>query len=171
MSTLMYSALTAKRKTAAENTSTTTSPPGVKTYVDAVAALVPAEVLALHAVIMATGATKTTKDPMTGEPVTTIVEPTTLKWTFVALIVITPILYVIGLVVQKKRLQPWDAARAALPALALVAWTMLQKATVFDAVAPDLRVFPRTVIALFGAVVIGAVAGLLGMKLDKEPPS
>lgn len=118
---------------------------------------------------MSTGATKTTRDPTTGQPVTTIVEPTTLKWTFLALIALTLLIYVMGIIAQKRKFEPLDAARAALPALALVAWTMLQKATVFDAVAPDLRVFPRTVIVLFAAVIIGGLAGLLGMKVVKAP--
>ena len=44
MSTLAYAALTTKREQSDPKTSTSTSPPGLKTYVDALAALVPAEV-------------------------------------------------------------------------------------------------------------------------------
>ena len=51
MSTLAYASLTTAREAAAPHTSTTQSP-GVGTYIDAFAALVPAEVLTLHAVII-----------------------------------------------------------------------------------------------------------------------
>ena len=52
MSTLAYAAMTRVREAATPGTSTTTKPPGVKTYVDALTALVPAEVLAAHATIL-----------------------------------------------------------------------------------------------------------------------
>ena len=51
MSTLAYARLTTSREAAAPHTSTPKSP-GVGTYIDAFAALVPAEVLTLHAVII-----------------------------------------------------------------------------------------------------------------------
>ena len=52
MSTIAYAQFTTRREAAAPGTSTSASPPGVKTYVDALAALVPAEVLTLHALIL-----------------------------------------------------------------------------------------------------------------------
>ena len=52
MSTLAYAQLTNAREAAPPGTSTTTSKPGIKTYMDAFAALVPAEVLTLHALII-----------------------------------------------------------------------------------------------------------------------
>jgi len=64
MSTLAYAQLTNKRDDAAPGTSETTNAPGVKSYVDALAALVPAEVLTLHAlVISATTTIGPTKQP------------------------------------------------------------------------------------------------------------
>lgn len=52
MSTLAYAALTAKRQTTSAGESTTSGQPGMKTYVDVLAALVPAEVLAAHAAVL-----------------------------------------------------------------------------------------------------------------------
>jgi hypothetical protein len=58
MSTLAYAQLTNKRESAPAQTSTTTGAPGVRTYIDTLAALVPAEVLAMHAVLLNATTTK-----------------------------------------------------------------------------------------------------------------
>jgi hypothetical protein len=47
---------------------------------------------------------------------------------------------------------------------------MLQRATAFDAVWSTLGDAPRTVIALFGAVLLGVVAGLLANGADRRTP-
>ena len=52
MSTLAYAALTARREEASPGTSTTSGAPGMRTFVDALAALVPAEVLSVHAAVL-----------------------------------------------------------------------------------------------------------------------
>ena len=72
MSTWAYAALTTKRINSPSGTSTSTSPPGMSTYIDAVAALVPAEVLALHATIFSL-TTKTDLD-QAGKLITTITD-------------------------------------------------------------------------------------------------
>jgi hypothetical protein len=79
MSTLAYAALTTSREQSAANTST--SPPGVSTYVDAVAALVPAEVLTLHALILSV-----TTETVGGS--TKIIAVTTLFWAFFGLTIL-----------------------------------------------------------------------------------
>ena len=61
MSTLAYAAMTRAREISKPGKSTTTDSPGVKTYVDALAALVPAELLVAHATIL-TFTTKTATD-------------------------------------------------------------------------------------------------------------
>jgi hypothetical protein len=53
MSTLAYGALTRKREGAEPRHSNREDPPELKGYVDALAALVPAEVLSLHAFAIA----------------------------------------------------------------------------------------------------------------------
>ena len=52
MSTIVYGALERKREEALPNTSSSQQPPGLTAYVDALSALVPAEVLALHAALL-----------------------------------------------------------------------------------------------------------------------
>ena len=88
MSTLAFAEFTNKRENAQPGTSSSSNPPGVSTFVDALAALVPAEVLTLHAVFLSV----TTS---TAEKVTTITDATTLKWAFAGLIVLSIVLYVV----------------------------------------------------------------------------
>jgi hypothetical protein len=70
------------------------NPPGVTSYVDALSALVPAEVLALHAALLTV--TTTTVENPAGEVVTTITEPGALKLVFWGLIVLCFIFYLAG---------------------------------------------------------------------------
>ena len=63
MSTIVYAELTNKREAAPANTSTTTSQPGMKTYVDALSALIPAEVMTLHALTLS-ATTESSSMPM-----------------------------------------------------------------------------------------------------------
>jgi hypothetical protein len=164
MSTLAYATLTNRRDEAQPGSSSTTESPGVKTYVDAMAALVPAEVLTLHALIISYTTT------VSGST-TTIVEAsrTTLSHTFWVLLAISIGLYILGRLADKK----WDAMdylRVFIPPAAFVVWTMLQRATAFDAAFPQFAQSPRTVYGLIGAVVLGALAGYLGLRADKKPP-
>lgn len=158
MSTLAYAEFTTKREEAAPGSSISQNPPGVSTYVDAFAALVPAEVLTLHALILSVTTTKT------GDA-TTISDRPTLRWAFAGLIVISIVLYVV------PRFRKWDTLdyiRAAVPPLAFVGWTMLQRSTAFDAVAPGMTDAQRTVAALFLGVVLGLVASSLAKKADQQ---
>jgi hypothetical protein len=95
MSTLLYTQLTTKREMAQPDTSTSASPPGVKTYVDALAALVPAEILSLHALFLSV----TTK---VENNVTTITDPATLYWAFIGLLILSVGLYAVPRFVEKK---------------------------------------------------------------------
>src|SRR5262245_57599169 len=97
MSILAYAELTNKRDAAPPGTSESNSAPGVKTYVDALAALVPAELLTLHAVIISV----TTS--VNGDT-TKIDDPTTLQWAFWGLIVLGSVLYAVPRALDKK----WD---------------------------------------------------------------
>jgi ABC-type enterochelin transport system permease subunit len=166
MSTLAYATLTTRREQAPPGESTSKSPPGVTSFIDAVAALVPAEVLTLHAVILSI-TTKTMQDA-SGNSITEITEPGTLVWAFIGLLLLSVVLYVVPRISKKDW---WDCLRAIIPPAAFVAWTMLQRATAFDAVWPELGEAPRTVIALFGAVVLGVMATLLARKADNKKPS
>ncbi len=66
MSTLAYAQLTTTRDVAPPQTSTSTSPPGMKSYVDVLAALVPTEVLTLHGLMLSV----TTKVDKVGTKIT-----------------------------------------------------------------------------------------------------
>lgn len=181
MSKLAYAAFTTKREAAAPGTSSSKNPPGVSTFVDALAALVPAEVLTLHALILSVTTTTTAQASTTASQVATtatqaanaagsitaISDPTTLKWAFAGLIAISILLYVI------PRLKKWemlDYVRAAIPPLAFVGWTMLQRSTAFDAIAPSIKDAPRTVAGLFLATLLGLTAATLARKADQKNP-
>jgi hypothetical protein len=162
MSTLAYAALTTIREKASPGTSSSQSPPGVSTYADALAALVPAEVLTLHAVILSV----TTK---TVDAKTEIIAAATLATAFYGLAVLSAVLYV----VPRLRARKWDRldyGRTVIPPSAFVCWTMLQRATAFDAAFPGLPEAPRTVIALFTAVLLGLLATNLAYKADQKQP-
>jgi hypothetical protein len=66
-----------------------------------------------------------------------------------------------------------DVVRMLIPPFAFVAWTMLQKATAFDALSPGL--FPalgeirRTIIALVVAAILGTIAKVLSDRADQKP--
>jgi len=165
MSTLAYAALTTVRDQQPPDTSTTTSLPNVRSYIDAVAALIPAEVLTLHAVILSF--TTETATGTNGNSITTITEPGTLWYAFFGLLILSMVLY---LVPRFRARDKFDWIRVAIPPVAFIAWTMLQKSTAFDAVWPGLGAAPRTVTALFIAVILAVLATMLGKKADQKTP-
>ncbi|HXY20842.1 MAG TPA: hypothetical protein VEH83_12675 [Gemmatimonadales bacterium] len=164
MSTLLYGALTTRRLRAEPGTSEDVGAPGLGTYVDALAALVPAEVLALHGLILSVTTSTADRD---GFPQVTITQPGTLRWAFGGLILLSVALYLVPRFRTREKL---DIGRALIPPIAFVAWTMLQRATAFDAVWPSLGDAPRTVIALFVAAILGIVAARLAGSADRSPP-
>jgi hypothetical protein len=160
MSTLAYAAFTTAREKAQPNTSFSTSPPGVGTYVDAIAALVPAEVLTLHALILSV-----TTDTVNGT--TKITDALTLRWAFWGMILLSLALYLLPRALA-RRWDKLDFLRMLIPPLAFAGWTMLQRATAFDALFPNAGDAPRTVIALFLAVILGVGASLLAYQADQK---
>lgn len=161
MSTLVYAALNNIRDKA-----TPEMPSGIKTYVDTMAALVPAEVLTLHALTLSV--TTATMTDASGKVVTKITDGVTLEYAFWALIALSVVLYLVPRFKTWKRL---DYVRAIIPPCAFVVWTMLQRSTAFDAIASGLGNAPRTVIALFAAAIIGLLGAMLAVKAEKEQPS
>jgi hypothetical protein len=167
MSTLAYAAMTRKREQAEPGTSTTTGAPGVSTYVDALAALVPAEALTAHAAILTF--TTDTVTNANGRAIITVTDPGTLVWVFYALIVVSMVLYAVGRLMAKE----WDRLdwlRMLIPPLAFVGWTMLQKATAFDAVAPHFQQAGRSATAIIGAILLGLIAAALAYRADQKTP-
>ncbi|MBA4166407.1 MAG: hypothetical protein H0X41_02485 [Chitinophagaceae bacterium] len=163
MSTFTYAALTNKRENAAPGTSTSQGNPGVQTYIDAFAALVPAEVLTLHALFITQ--TTTAKDGTTTIDLSYFV---TLQWSFAGLILLSMLLYVWPRLTGGS----WDRldfVRMLIPPLAFVGWTMLQRVTVFDSLCTGLSDGTRTIIALFLGVGLGLVASALAYQADQKP--
>ena len=84
MSTYLYGAMQKKRKQAEKGTSKEEEPPGISTYLDMLAALVPAEMLALHTFLLGLF----TKSRETSEgTITKITDQPALFWSFWALVV------------------------------------------------------------------------------------
>jgi cellobiose-specific phosphotransferase system component IIC len=167
MSSLAYGALTRKREEAQPGRSTDDESPGLKTHIDALAALVPAEVLAAHAAVLSF-TTETTESP-NGEKTTSITDAATLRWVFVALLALSIAFYIGGHL--RKSWDKWDWLRMLIPPAAFVGWTMAQKATAFDAVAPGWTSNTRYAAAIIGAIVLGGLAALLSGKADEKTPN
>lgn len=221
MSSFLYAQIAQQRKTAAAiaaaPASTDTAirsfhkaaegsgedPPPARTasvggYVEAMAALVPTEVLTLHALILSATTqiipTKTigdaAKTAIAGKmdavgpvpnTITVISDAGSLAIAFWVLALISMALYLVPRLyaawaaakVAKTRWRAQmgaaDWARAAIPPLAFTAWTMLQRATAFDAACPHLTESQRTVFGLLLAAVVIAAASWLAYK--PAPPS
>jgi hypothetical protein len=177
MSSYMYGTLTGQRlKTPSESVlvfdsvpagegATTTQPAApkdtVRHWLDVVTALVPAEVLALHGVAMSYGTTTTG----TGEDaVIRITYPGEMRVVYVAMMILAAGIYLLGV----KNVRRWDTwVRAAIPIAAFVIWTMIQPSTAFDAFPFGLTAFARTMLAVFGAIVLAAIVNLLATRADK----
>src|SRR5207249_12087289 len=117
----------------------------------------------VHALILSF-TTKTQVDAA-GNSITTITEAQTLYWTFFGLMLLSVVLYAAS---RGRQLNRLDVFRAGIPPISFVAWTMLQRATAFDAVWPGLRQAPRTAIALFVAVLLGLAAAALAFAADRK---
>jgi hypothetical protein len=167
MSTVAYGALTEARKNTDRGTVANST--GLGTYIDVLAALVPAEVIAAHAVIL-TYATETSEDPTTKKQVVSITEPGALKATFWVLLVFAVCLFFAGRWLKKgaKKFN-WrgDTVRLALPPSAFVAWTMIQKNTAFDAIT-KWHGNSRTIVAILIAVGLAGLATLLSVSADRS---
>lgn len=175
MSTFAYAQLTNTREAATPGTSTTTSSPGIKTYIDAFAALVPAEILTLHALIIANTTKTEAKAQAAGATslgtITTILPDAvqTLNLAFWGLLVLTVALYAVPRYMGGKW-DKFDWIRTCIAPLAFVGWTMLQRATAFDAAFPEFGAIPRTVVALFLGAVLSGITAALASKADKKSP-
>lgn len=163
MSTFAYAQLTNTREKSPPGTSRTSASPGIKTYVDAFAALVPAEVLTLHAVVISV-TTETVENATKILPKAT----GTLQVAFWGLVLMSIALYAAPRYFGGKW-DKFDWVRVAIAPLAFFGWTMLQRATAFDAVFPEMDSIPRTVSALFLGAVLGSVTAGLAMKADAKP--
>lgn len=123
----------------------------LKAFVDILAALIPAELIAAHGAILGFG-TETIADP---EGTTRIANPDALRFFFFVLLITGPALYIIG-----RGRNDWgraDVIRLLIPAVAFVGWTMLQRPSMWDAVEPNTPDVWRYGIPIAGSIVLGAI--------------
>jgi hypothetical protein len=166
MSTLLYAARTEQREVASPGTSEDTNPPKSSTWLDAIVALVPAEVLALHAIaINAWTKTETPPDGSEDGAATIITDPGALKIAFFVLIVVAFALYWFR---KKDSWDKVDAIRMLIPPAAFVVWTMAQQSTAFDAVVDDIAEGTRAFLAAVLAVLLAALAKKLADTADDK---
>jgi len=178
MSTVAFGALTTRREKSDSGTSKTVQPPGLNSYIDILAALVPAEVLAIHALIIAA---VTTTNPR-GQ--TQITQPATLRLAFWLLAGLAVALFVLGRqpsptpagqqqsgarVPRWQRLEWQDLIRALIPPLAFVGWTMLEPTSVWNVVDTGMSSGTRMLIAMVGAIFLAAVTKALTSHSDNKP--
>lgn len=158
MSALLYGAMTRK---SAENSFADNSDM-LKTYIDTVAALVPADVLFIHTLILSSVQGKIGQDP-------TNPENSMLIAAFVLLILLSIGLFWVPKFqnIKAESKIRLNYCRMFIPPVAFVTWTMLQKSTAFDAIAPNLPNGWRLLIALFLAVILIAWASVVGYKDNK----
>jgi hypothetical protein len=169
VSSIAYGALTRRRQQATKENNLTDAG-GIGVYVDALAALVPVEVLAAHALILSFTTTKASVPAADGATLhgAVVSEPSALKLTFFALIVLSVVFYAIGL--RPGKISWKVVLGGAVPAFAFVAWTMIQRTTAFDAVAPGMNFASRQVIGVLAAMLLPVLAGVLAVKLNNSDP-
>lgn len=174
MSTLAYGTMTNLRQIAQPGTSRTTSAPGTGPYVDVLAALVPSEVLVAHAAIVAATST-TTKQPKDGSTIESVA--TTINaadmWLLGNSLWWLMIVAVVLFVLARRAGGTWekyDWLRMLIAPLAFFGWTMLQRASAFDAAFPGVSMSERNVYAILLALIFSAVTAALAIKADKAPP-
>lgn len=168
MSATAYGVLSWRREASPAGTTTTGEPPGVKSYIDVLAALVPSEALTFHALVLSQN-TRPAASTAPGQIVTTVSNSAALWWTFWACLVLSIVLYWFGH--GTEAWDKWDYLRVLIPPTAFVGWTMLQPGTAFDAVWPGLDPGTRFVFALFIAILLGGFATWLSSRADKKPSS
>ena len=174
MSTIAFAQLTNTREAAPPGTSTTPGgSPGLRSYIAALAALIPAEVLTLHAlVISVTTKTEQKAIPNTAgktETVTTILPGAmdTLQIAFWGLVALAVVLYAVPRYFGGQW-DKFDWIRVSIAPLAFFGWTMLQRTTAFDAAFSTMDPIARTVSALFLGAILSAVTAALALKVDAK---
>ncbi len=159
--------------------------PSVGTYVDALSAIVPAEALAFYAAAASFSGMITTRE--TVEDGVTVRSDTVANvdgavWLIVLSMVCSIALFVIG-----KFGDPWkklDYLRALIPAGAFMIWLVLQEQSIYwmlwerSSELPDWTFLDNAawnpyvvkITAVFLAVVLPLLAGVLGVKAERDDP-
>ena len=177
MSIVALANRTALRQKTKPSTPEADKPVAKSKYVDILAALIPAEVVAAHAFIISQ-TTQTKKVDVNPDPtkvnnqqVTDILDPAALRVAFIGLVIAIPIIYFATKAGSGARWNWWDALRVAIPTLAFVAWTFLTEPSAFDGF-DQTKVGDKTqiVIGVVAALILGALAKLTQDRADAEVP-
>lgn len=178
MSSVAFGALTTRREISASGTSKSAQPPGLNGYIDILAALVPAEVLAIHAIVLSIVVTTNSKGQ------TQITDASTAKLAFWLLLALSAVLFVLGRggtptptpgsqgAGGRTAHPQWewqDVVRLLIPPIAFVGWTMLEPVSAWNAVAPHVSSGMRVLIATVGAVALAAITKALTTQADMRP--
>jgi hypothetical protein len=172
MSSFLYGRLVSKREAAPANQSRIDAPPGLKIYADVLTALVPAEVLAAHAIFVAAWTDKSSDT--TAPNAVTIIDShhSDFKLVFFLLMGLAAVIYFLGHIKFGTDPEKWDRydfLRMLIPSAAFAGWSMTQRpSTMFDA-AISISDGHKLILTVFGGIVLGLAAGLLGMKADRDP--
>jgi hypothetical protein len=167
MSSFVYGLVTSKRMAAPAGQSQKAAAPAMTTYVDTLAALVPAEALALYSAVVIPNATKTVS--VHGKAEAIISSSGLLSWSCAGLMVLSVALYLLGRYKDAK-FTSWDILRSLIPPAALAAWMLVQNPGVFDVWWRGSAIGERVVIAAFAAVILGVLAKSLGYQADMAQP-
>jgi len=160
MSSMVYGALTGRRKRSPENKTTKEKAPGLGLWVDSFAAVVPAEVLVLHAYVL-----KACTDG------TQITHKGALALSFYALLIACAVFYCLGQWSQGKwRIQDsavwdrWDVPRLFIVELAFFGWMMAQKPSALDAAWPMMP----DILKIIGLPFLAVFVGAFGLYLQNQ---
>jgi hypothetical protein len=165
MGSFVYGYVTAQRVVAPPGESQASAAPAMATHIDTLAALVPAEALALYAGVVVPNVTSAV--PVTGKTGTVISDPALLGWSCTGLLVLSAGLYIVGRLKEKLTLSLWDIPRALIPLAAFTCWMLVQSPGVFDVWWHGSSMAGRVVIAAFAAIVLGVLAKALGYQADQ----
>lgn len=176
MSTLLYGRRTLARKTDRDSDATDATghapgaTPQAEHFAEALPAMIPAEIMSLHALILSATTDMVDVDSrLAAGTITVITEPDALRFAFWGLCVFSVALYAVPHLMHARNLwQPLDFLRALVPPLAFTAWCMLQRTTAFDAVASDMGEGARTVGGLMLAAVLFPAAAWLASRAEPE---
>jgi hypothetical protein len=159
--------------------------PSVGTYVDAMSAIVPAEALAFYAAATSFSGMITTRETVeNGVTVqsSTVANVDGAVWLIVLAMICSIALFVIG-----KFGDPWnklDYLRAVIPAGAFMLWLVLQEQSIYWMLWDRSSELPSwtwldnlswnayivKITAVFMAVVLPLLAGVLGIKAERDDP-
>ncbi len=162
MSTLAYASLTNQRFSAEPDKGTNNPQTGVKTYVDALSALVPAEVLAAHAVVI--NFLYDSKSKFDGH------SDAQIGVLFASMVILSSLLFVAPRLLGGTAWMRGDVVRALIPPAAFVGWSVLQPVSLIDGWCEgiDKQLMSAFVIVL--AIVLGVLTSSLANAAAAEPP-